>query len=108
MPFFSRLATAFSPPGSLANSRRACRSASFSALVCWVGAGTVSVTTCLPNFFRLVRLPFGLDRVQRLGHVRADLGDDRLVDGLDVLAPARNDLEVGDPLPPAAVRLANR
>src|SRR5262249_47607083 len=107
MPFLSRLATAFSPPGSLASSRRACSSASFSAVVCWVGAGpeagNVSATTCLPHSSGL----FCLDLVERLGHVRAYLRDDRLVDGLDVLATDRHDLEVGHMLTPAAVRLAN-
>ena len=47
-----------------------------------------------------------LDAVDRLAHVRADLRNVRLVDGLDVLAPDRHDLQVGDELAPAAVGLA--
>ena len=39
MPFLSRFAAAFSPPGSLANSRRPRSSASFSAVVWTVAAG---------------------------------------------------------------------
>src|SRR5258708_6925680 len=100
MPFLSRLATAFSPPGSLANSRRARRSASFSAVVWRAG----SVTTCLPH---VSGCRSALNFVKRAGHVFAHLSDDRLVDGLDVLATDRHDLEVGNVLAPATVRLAN-
>ncbi len=46
------------------------------------------------------------DPVDRLAHVRADLGNVRLVDGLDVLAPDGHDLEVLREFAPAAVGLA--
>src|SRR5690349_8285530 len=90
MPFFSRLATAFSPPGSFASSSFSRSSASFSAVV-------LAVTVLL-----------GIDAVDGLAHVRADLGNVRLVDRLDVLAPDRHDLEVGHVLTPAAVGLTDR
>ena len=47
----------------------------------------------------------GVDTVDRLAHVGANLGDVRLVDRLDVFAPDRHDLQVGDELTPPAVGL---
>src|SRR5699024_7956556 len=43
------------------------------------------------------------DAVDRLAHVGADLGDDRLVDDLDVLTADGHHLQVGDELTPAAI-----
>src|ERR1700742_4625903 len=99
MPFLSRLAAAFSPPGSFASSKRSRSSASFSAVVCGrpgtdSTTGSVAVTACLPHLKARVCLAL----VQSFAHVFAHLGDDRLVDGLDVLAPDVHDLEVRDGL----------
>src|SRR5882757_6822689 len=100
MPFLSRLATAFSPPGSLASSSFSRSSASFSAVV----AGGVSAVTRL---LLLVALDVALDLIDRLAHVCADLGNVRLVDGLDVLAPDGHHFEVRREFAPATVRLAS-
>src|SRR6478672_11101688 len=91
MPFLSRLATAFSPPGSLASSSLSRSSASFSAVV-------LAATSLL----LLVPL-LALDLADRLAHVCTDLSDVRLVDGLDVLTADLHDLEVRHILAPAAV-----
>ena len=108
MPFLSRLAAAFSPPGSLASSRRARSSASFSAVVCWreLAPELARSPSLLAYLTRLTG--FGLHLIQHLGEVGTDLADDRFVDGLDVLATDRDHLEVGHVLAPAAVGLADR
>src|SRR6476620_1039202 len=102
MPFFSRLATAFSPAGSLASSSFSRSSASFSAVV--VGDGSTLTSPASSNPVRVGR--FAFDANDRLAHMRADLRNVRLVDRLDVLAPDGHDLQLGNEFAPAAVGLA--
>src|SRR6185312_15190116 len=104
MPFFSRLATAFSPAGSLASSSFSRSSASFSAVV--VGDGSTVTSPASSNPVRVGR--FAFDANDRLAHMRADLRNVRLVDRLDVLAPDGHDLQLRDVLAPAAIGLADR
>jgi len=68
MPFLSRLAAAFSPPGSLASSKRERRSAS-SRLCCGGGELVVSRHYLLPHSSDWLRLHL----IQHLGQVGTDL-----------------------------------
>ena len=99
MPFFVPLGDGLLAAGFLGQLQLLAKLGQQFSAVVWLGGGRLRLLS--PRSLLL-----GLDPVDRLAHVRADLSDERLVDRLDVLTPDRHHLEIGHELAPAAVRLA--